>query len=345
MVDLSSAPAAQLRVAVVGASGYIGGEILRLLLAHPLVDVVAITGREAAGKPLDAVHPNLTGTGLVFAPATAIGDAEVVFLALPNGEAMTIIEAFAEQMCVIDASADFRLRDPDVYAATYARPHAAPNWLERFVYGLPELFRADICRARYVAAPGCFATAATLALYPLVAAGWLEEAFVNGITGSSGAGAGLRTTTHHPFRADALFAYEPFTHRHTPEIAQALRLKTSQEVSFVFQPHAGPFVRGILVTVYARLRQNVMPDDLRQLYVEHYADAPFIRLRESPPNIKWVVGTNYCDLGMGVRDETAIVWAALDNVIKGGAGQVLQCFNLMHGLSETLGLMTFSRNP
>lgn len=345
MVALSSPPAARLRVAVIGASGYIGGELVRLLLAHPQVEVVSITGREAAGKPLEAVHPNLTGTGLDFVPLMTVGNAEVVFLALPNGETMTHIDALPKDVRLVDASADFRLRHPAVYAAAYGRAHAAPEWLSRFVYGLPELFRDDIHQARYVAAPGCFATAVTLALYPLVAAGWLEQAFVNGITGSSGAGVSPRATTHHPFRADALFAYEPFTHRHVPEIAQALRLKTGQDVSFVFQPHSGPFVRGILVTVYARLRQKVALDELRQRYAEHYAGAPFIRLRESPPNIKWVIGTNYCDLGVAVREQTAIVWAALDNVIKGGAGQALQCFNLMHGLPETLGLTAFSCNP
>ncbi len=345
MVTSLSTPATRLRVAVVGASGYIGGELLRLLLAHPQVEAVAITGREAAGKPLDAVHPNLTGTGLVFAPLTETGSAEVIFLALPNGEAMTHIDALAGEARIVDASADFRLRDPSVYAATYGRPHAAAAWLPRFVYGLPELFRADICRAHYVAAPGCFATAVTLAMYPLVAAGLLEQAFVNGVTGSSGAGASPRATTHHPFRADAMFAYEPFTHRHVPEITQALRLRTGQDVDFVFQPHSGPFVRGILVTVYARLRQNLSPEALHRLYAEHYAAAPFIRLRETPPNIKWVGGTNYCDLGLAVRGQTAIVWAALDNVIKGGAGQALQCFNLMHGLPETLGLTALSCNP
>jgi N-acetyl-gamma-glutamyl-phosphate reductase, common form len=345
MAISSLTPAARQRVAVVGASGYIGGELLRLLLAHPQVEVVAITGREAAGKALEVVHPNLTGTDLVFAPLMETGSAETIFLALPSGEAMTHIDALPQRARIIDASPDFRLCDPLVYEATYGRPHTAPRWVSRFVYGLPELFQADIRQAQYVAAPGCFATAVTLAMYPLVAAGLLEQAFVNGITGSSGAGATPRATTHHPFRADALFAYEPFTHRHVPEIAQALRLKTGQEVFFVFQPHSGPFVRGILVTVYASLREAVACETLHRLYSEHYADAPFIRLRKTPPNIKWVSGTNYCDLGMAVQGKVAIVWAALDNVIKGGAGQALQCFNLMHGFPETLGLTAFACNP
>ncbi len=345
MTAVSALPAAPLRVAVVGASGYIGGEIVRLLLAHPKVTIVAVTGGETAGKALADVHPNLAGCKLTITPLTEVGAAEVVFLALPNQVAMTHIDALATGRCIIDASADFRLCDPAVYAATYGRPHQAPTWLGRFVYGLPELFGDSLRRARYVAAPGCFATAVTLALYPLVAADLLEEAFVNGITGSSGAGVAPRATTHHPFRADAFFAYEPFTHRHVPEIAQALRLATGRDVTFVFQPHSGPFVRGILVTAYVRLRRATETATLRDVYAAHYATAPFIRLRDEPPNIKWVAGTNYCDLGLSAQDRKAVVWAALDNVVKGGAGQAVQCFNLMQGLPETTGLTQLAMNP
>lgn len=345
MAEPLTAPATPLRVAVVGASGYIGGELVRLLLDHPYAEIAAVTGRESAGKSLADAHPNLAGVRFTIAPLTAVGAAEVVFLALPNGEAMTHIDALADGRRVIDASADFRLRDPAVYSAAYGRPHHAPAWLERFVYGLPELFREDIRRARCVAAPGCFATAATLALYPLAAADLLEEAFVNGVTGSSGAGVAPRGTTHHPFRADALFAYEPFTHRHVPEIAQALRLATGRDTAFVFQPHSGPFVRGILVTAYIRLKRTISGEALRALYAERYAAAQFIRLRDEPPNIKWVSGTNMCDLGLAVRGRTAVVWAALDNVVKGGAGQAVQCFNLMYGLPETTGLKRYATNP
>ncbi|MFQ3581837.1 MAG: N-acetyl-gamma-glutamyl-phosphate reductase [Chloracidobacterium sp.] len=345
MAEVTSLTAARRRVAVVGASGYIGGEMTRLLLAHPNVEVVAVTGRESAGKPLTTVHPNLLGTDLVLRPLNEIGEADVVFLALPNGEAMTQIDALPKSAAVIDASADFRLRDPAVYAATYRRPHTAVAWLERFVYGLPELFRADIRAARYVAAPGCFATAAALALYPLAAAGLIERAFINGVTGSSGAGVVARATTHHPFRADALFAYEPFTHRHVPEIAQTLKFSTGGETAFVFQPHSGPFVRGILVTAYVQLGTSLTQEDGWLLYAKRYADAPFVRLRAEPPDIKWVRGTNYCDLGVAVRDRIAIVWAALDNVIKGGAGQAIQCFNLMCSLPETTGLTMLALHP
>ncbi|MCS7079315.1 MAG: N-acetyl-gamma-glutamyl-phosphate reductase [Chloracidobacterium sp.] len=345
MTESPSAPATPLHVAVVGASGYIGGEIVRLLLDHPHVELIAVTGRESSGKTVADVHPNLADVNLTIAPLTEVGAAEVVFLALPNGEAMTHIDAFTAARRVIDASADFRLCDPKVYEATYGRPHQAAAWLGRFVYGLPELFRDDIRQARYVAAPGCFATAVTLALYPLAAAGLLDEAFVNGVTGSSGAGVAPRATTHHPFRTDALFAYEPFTHRHVPEIAQALRRAAGCDVAFVFQPHSGPFVRGILITAYVRLRQTMTDNALRHLYAESYAAAPFVRLRGEPPNIKWVVGTNRCDLGLAVRGRTAVVWAALDNLLKGGAGQAVQCLNLMYGLPETAGLTLRSRNP
>lgn len=335
----------KLRAAVAGASGYIGGEITRLLLLHPNVEVTAVTGNEAAGKPLEAVHPNLTGTGLVFQKLEDIGDVDVLFLALPNGEAMKAITMFPETVRIIDASADFRLRDKAVYEKFYKAEHTAFERTEAFVYGSPELFEKEITSAQHVAAPGCFATATILALYPLVAENLHAHIAVSAVTGSSGAGVKAKATTHHPFRADSYFSYETFTHRHIPEIRQALETSTSNSVEFVFQPHSGPFVRGIFVTAFVMLREETTTEKLREIYATRYEGQPFVRLQNDSPNIKWVRGTNFCDISVRSDGRTAIVHSAIDNVLKGGASQAVECFNLMHGLPRDAGLRFFATNP
>jgi N-acetyl-gamma-glutamyl-phosphate reductase common form len=336
---------AKKRCAVVGASGYIGGEIVRLLLSHPNAELVAVTAHDSAGKALEDVHPNLRGVSLTFSDLDAINDAEAIFLALPNGEAMRIVDRFAGDSSLIDASADFRLRDAADYERFYGQPHARPERTREFVYGLPELFAEDIQTATRVAAPGCFATAAILALHPIVAAGLHERSVVSAVTGSSGAGVRARPTTHHPFRADGFFAYEPFTHRHIPEIRQALKRKTGADVAFVFQPHSGPFVRGIFASAFVTLTRETTTAALVELYQTHYTGQPFIRLLPHSPNVKWVRGTNFCDLHVCTDGRTAIVSAAIDNVLKGGAAQAVQCFNLMHGFPADAGLRAFATNP
>lgn len=335
----------KIRTAVAGASGYIGGEITRLLLLHPNVEVTAVTGNEAAGKPLEAVHPNLTGTGLVFRKLEDIGDADVLFLALPNGEAMKAIGRFPETARIIDASADFRLKDRAEYEKFYKAEHGAFERTSEFTYGSPELFPEDIVNARHVAAPGCFATATILALYPLVAANLHAHIAVSAVTGSSGAGVKPKGTTHHPFRADSYFSYETFTHRHIPEIRQALETRTGNPVEFVFQPHSGPFVRGIFVTAFIGLSEEISGERLHEIYAERYAGSPFVRLQKDSPNIKWVRGTNFCDISVRSDGRTAIVHSAIDNVLKGGASQAVECFNLMYGLPRDAGLKFFATNP
>ncbi|MBX7222034.1 MAG: N-acetyl-gamma-glutamyl-phosphate reductase [Blastocatellia bacterium] len=338
-----------MKCAVVGASGYIGGELARLLLGHPNVELVAVTGRESAGKMLGDVHPNLAGVPLKLRDLTDIGPAEVVFLSLPNGETMKVLAdnptAFSNAPTVIDTSADFRLHNQAEYTRFYRTEHPCFELAAQFTYGQPELFAGQICESRTIAAPGCFATATILALYPLVAAGLAEHIVVNAVTGSSGSGAKVKEKTHHPFRADSFYAYESLKHRHIPEIRQALKTKTGREVEFIFQPHSGPFVRGIFVTAAASLNRSVSGAELHQIYADAYEKSHFVRMVKGSPNIKYVQGTNFCDIGVEADGQSAVVMAAIDNLIKGGAGQAVQCFNLIHGFPETAGLNAFSLNP
>jgi N-acetyl-gamma-glutamyl-phosphate/LysW-gamma-L-alpha-aminoadipyl-6-phosphate reductase len=332
-------------VAVVGASGYVGGELVRLLLGHPHVRLVAATANEAAGRPLDAVHPNLAGVGITLGELGDVGDAEVLFLALPNGETMSAIDRLPAGRRLVDTSADFRLRDEAEYEAYYKKPHACFGRVPSFTYGLPELFRARLREAEHVAAPGCFATATTLALYPLAAEGLCASAVVTAVTGSSGSGAKPKDKAHHPFRADSLFAYEPFRHRHVPEIRQSLRDAAGADVDLVFQPHSGPFARGIFATAVVRLAREVAEPELRAIYAGAYGAEPFVRIVEGSPNVKWVRGTNFCDVAVAGDGRTAVVTAAIDNLLKGAASQAVQAFNITRGFDETAGLRAFAANP
>jgi N-acetyl-gamma-glutamyl-phosphate reductase len=329
----------------VGGSGYVGGELVRLLLGHPNVELVAVTGNEAAGRPLASVHPNLAGVDLTFGELADVGDAEVLFLALPNGETMGAVAKLPEGRTLVDTSADFRLRDEAEYESYYNAKHACFDRVSRFTYGLPELFRHQLREAEHIASPGCFATATTLALYPLVAEGLHESIVVSAITGSSGSGARPKEKAHHPFRVDSLFAYEPFRHRHVPEIRQALSDATGREADLVFQPHSGPFSRGIFATAIVRLSREVGETELRAIYRSAYGAEPFVRLVSGSPNVKWVRGTNHCDIAVASDGCTAVVTAAIDNLLKGAASQAVQAFNVMRGFDETAGLRAFATNP
>lgn len=340
----SSQPRSPLRCAVVGASGYVGGELTRLLLQHPGVELVAATANEAAGRKLADVHPNLAGVDLTLGALDEVGDAEVLFLALPNGETMTALDRLPV-LPVVDTSADFRLRDEAEWETYYKKPHAAFARTAEFTYGLPELFRNQIREARHVAAPGCFATAAILALYPLVAEKLADSFVVNAVTGSSGSGVKPKEKAHHPFRAESFFAYETFTHRHVPEIRQALRDATGRDVDLVLQPHSGPFPRGIFATAVTRLSTATPAEEVEAAYERHYGGERFVRLVSGSPNVKWVRGTNFCDLSAASDGRTAVVMAAIDNLMKGAASQAVQAFNVRYGFREEAGIAMFGANP
>jgi N-acetyl-gamma-glutamyl-phosphate reductase common form len=333
------------KVAVVGASGYVGGELVRLLLAHPHAELVAATANEAAGKALDEVHPGMRGVGLTLGELGDVRDSDVLFLALPNGETMKAIDRLPGDRTIVDTSADFRLRDEAEYTSFYKSTHACFDRVADFTYGLPELFRSRIREANHIAAPGCFATAAILSLYPLVGEALAEFAVVNGVTGSSGSGVKPKEKAHHPFRAESFFAYETFSHRHVPEIRQALRDATGNEVDLLFQPHSGPFARGIFATAVARLRREVSKEEIAEIYGRYYDGERFVRFANGSPNVKWVRGTNFCDLSVASDGRTAVVMVAIDNLMKGAASQAVQAFNVKYGFPEDAGLRIYGSNP
>lgn len=322
-------------VSVMGASGYIGGEVVRLLLGHPNVELVGITALGNAGKRLDEVQPNLRGfSDLVFTKDPA--PADVTFLALPHGEAMRSVGSLSGK--IIDLSADFRLSDREAFSKYYATEHTAWELQEEFVFGIPELHRERIREADKVAVGGCFATAAILSLRPLrdLAEG---TAIVDGKTGSSGSGNKPGAKTHHPLRAGSFFAYGPFHHRHTPEIEEQSGL------SVLFQPHSAPMVRGVFTSSYLSLREETSTGELLSRFQKFYEGSPFVRLSSSPPNVRNVAYSNFADIGVAADGKRAIVWAAIDNLVKGGAGQAVQCMNLMCGWDETTGLMQAPATP
>ncbi len=333
-----------IKCAIVGGSGYIGGELIRLLLSHPHIQLVSITANEMAGFPISKAHPHFSHINLKFNALHDIHQAEVVFLALPHGKAMDFVKQFPDKI-IIDTSADFRLHNETEFKKYYLMPHSCFEKTNLFCYGLPELFKSHIKTAKNIAAPGCFATAAILSIFPLISEGLSTDIIINAVTGSSGSGIKIKDKTHHAFRADSFFAYESFSHRHTPEIKQAIFEKTGYKINLIFQPHSGPFIRGIYTTSIIKLNRTITKEQLFEIYKKYYSSEYFIRFTEGTPNIKWVQHTNFCDLGFEINGDTAIVMSAIDNLLKGGAAQAVQCFNLLHGLEESTGLQLFSSNP
>ena len=331
-------------VSIVGGSGYVGGELLRLLLFHPHVTVSQITSVSQAGRYVHTVHPNLRGvTRLQFVHPDALAHADVLFLALPHGQASRAIERYAALADrLIDCSADFRLRDPARYARWYGTDHPAPDWLDRFVYGLPERNRAALTGARYASGVGCNAAATILALAPLADAGLLEQAVVEVKVGSSEAGARPTASSHHPERSGVVRAFKPTGHRHQAEVIQAL----GGDFDLHFSVTSVELVRGVLATGHCFLSQRVEEKEVWRLYRAAYRDEPFVRLVKSRtglhryPEPKLLAGSNYCDVGFEVDPDTGrvVVMAALDNLMKGAAGSAVQAMNVMMGWDETAGL-------
>ncbi|MDE2291399.1 MAG: N-acetyl-gamma-glutamyl-phosphate reductase [Elusimicrobia bacterium] len=338
------------KVGIVSGAGYTGGELLRLLLAHPGVEVAAVSSTTFPGQPLHKAHPQLRGlTALTFSPSLDPRGLDAVFLAGGHGEAMTRVPELTGQapgVKVVDLSADFRLKDAKLYPLHYGRVHVAPDLLKDFVYGLPELDRAAVASASRVANPGCFATAMTLALAPLAKAGIKGTAAVTAVTGSSGSGASPGSGTHHPTREGNLRAYKPLAHQHVPEVEQALDALAGQEsLRLALVPVSGPFVRGIYAVCHVELPANWSEARVKALYEEAYGACRFVRLLDAPPEVKAVAGSNHCDVHVATLGRRGVVIAALDNLVKGAAGQAVQNLNLMLGLDEAAGLNAAGAYP
>ncbi|HEX8475682.1 MAG TPA: N-acetyl-gamma-glutamyl-phosphate reductase [Pyrinomonadaceae bacterium] len=341
----------KLRIGIFGGSGYGGAELLRLLLQHPHAEVALVTANEHAGKSVGEVHRNLYGlTALSFVSAPeapeSLEQLDCVFLALPHGQAMEIVPRLPSGVKAIDLSGDFRLRDAEVFAGAYGREHTSMGLQSEFVYGLTETNREAIARARLVSNPGCFATATLLALAPLVAGGHLSgRVIVDAKTGSSGSGAKAAANTHHPQRMNSFYAYKPFTHQHVPEIEQELRAVGDWSSELVFMTHSLPVARGIFASVYAETKRELTTEETHALYADFYRDSFFVRLVRDSPDINWVKTTNFCDIGFAMRGRQLVVFSAIDNLVKGAAGQAIQNMNLMYGLDEKTGLVLTGSNP
>ena len=336
-----------IKLAIVGASGYAGGELLRLLLAHPQVQVTQITSETFARQYAYFVHPNLRGhTDLRFNKLADLAPCDLLFLALPHGHAMEHIEAFAAQAeRIVDLSADFRLRSASDYAQWYGHEHPRPDWLQRFVYGMPELYREQLRGARYASGTGCNAIVTLLALWPLYRRGLVREAVVEVKVGSSEGGHKPSPASHHPERAGVVRSYAPVGHRHQAELIQELELDPDQH-GLHFSVTSVGIVRGALATCHCLLHEELEERRAWQLYRQDYGDEPFVRLVRARrgihryPEPKMLSGANYCDVGF-VGDEgrrRLVVIAAIDNLMKGAAGNAVQTMNVMYGWDETLGL-------
>ncbi len=335
-----------IEIGIVGGTGYTGTELLRLLARHPQARVRVLTSRQEAGKRADAVFPALRGfCDAVFeAPdAARLGECQAVFFATPHGTAMQMTPALiAQGVKVIDLSADFRLRDAAVYSRWYGHPHTASEALAEAAYGIPELHRAAIAKARVIAGPGCYPTAVQLALAPLLEADAIETRglIADCKSGASGAGREARIGSLYSEVTESFKAYGVPGHRHLPEIQQGLAWAAGQPVGITFVPHLVPMSRGIHATVYARLKRPGV--DLQKLFAERYAGEPFVDVLPAGehPETRSVRGANICRISphLAPDGETVIVLAVIDNLVKGAAGQALQCFNLAFGLSETTGL-------
>ncbi len=341
----------KIRIAIFGGSGYGGSELLRILLFHPGVEISFATANEHAGKPVGDVHQNLRGlTDLHFSTAPAdlsiLNGIDLVFFALPHGQALDQVPLLPEHVKVIDLSGDFRLDDADLFAKYYGLKHAGAKIQSQFVYGLTECNREQTRTARYIANPGCFATATLLALAPMVNSGLLTgKIIVDAKTGSSGSGAKPAANTHHPQRMNSFYAYKPFTHQHRPEIEQHLRQIGQNDQELIFMTHSLPVSRGIFASCYLETHLNMANEDVENLYKHFYEDAFFVRIVKGSPDINWVKNTNFCDIAVHSNGKQIVIFSAIDNLVKGAAGQAVQNMNLMFGLDETTGLVFTGSNP
>lgn len=336
------------QAAVVGGSGYTGAELLRLLATHPDLDVVHVTADSNAGTAVAALYPSLAAAypGLTYGPMdpAAVAGLDVVFLAMPHGASQGFVPDIIEHVGhIVDLGADFRL-PAEIYAQWYGETHSAPDLIDRFGYGLVELYRDEVATSRHAATPGCYPTAASLALAPLFASGLVEpQVIVDAMSGLSGAGRGLKVGSHFSEADESVSAYGLLTHRHTAEIEMALAKVAGAEVSALFTPHLVPMVRGMQATCHAQpAAPGLTTERLLDVYREFYAPEPFVVVVDEPPPTKAATGANTCYVTVRADDRTGRVLAlgVLDNLTKGASGAAVQNANLLLGLPETTGLPT-----
>ena len=342
----------KIKVGILGANGYVGYELVRLLVAHPNASVSYLGSRTFKGKAYSQVYPNLSGALDLVCGDKALSeiapDLDCVFTATPQGFcAANIDEKVLSQSKVIDLSADFRLKNAQIYEKWYKIEHKAPQFLNEAVYGLCEIHRQSIKKARLVANPGCYTTCAILSLFPLIKAGVAElnSIIIDAKSGKSGAGRNERLDNLFCETNENFAAYGVATHRHTPEIEEQLALAAGREFALQFTPHLVPMQRGILSTAYVNLTRNLSEDEVREIYADFYADEYFVRLLPKGilPQTRFVKGTNFVHINVCLDERTKrlIIIAALDNLIKGAAGQAVQNMNLLFGFDECAGLSAF----
>ncbi len=341
----------RIRTAIFGGSGYGGSELLRILLFHPAAEIRFVTANEHAGKLVSDVHQNLRGlTDLHFSGAPSdlsiLNDIDVAFFALPHGQAIELVPKLPGNVKVIDLSGDFRIEDAELFEQFYGLRHETAELQNRFIYGLTEGNRDQIRDAQYISNPGCFATAALLALSPMVKSGLLSgKVIVDAKTGSSGSGAKPAANTHHPQRMNSFYSYKPFVHQHRPEIEQHLTRIGQFDEELVFMTHSLPVSRGIFASCYLETTLNMTNEDVENLYRHFYEDDFFVRIVKGSPDINWVKNTNFCDIAVHSNGKHIVVFSAIDNLVKGAAGQAVQNMNLMFGIEETTGLVFTGGNP
>jgi N-acetyl-gamma-glutamyl-phosphate reductase common form len=338
---------------VLGGTGYVAGELLRLLAGHPDLDVIGVMSESEAGQPVGATFPNLHGdlgqarfgTKLQMLELLHAGPL-ALFSAAPHGASAALVAEFISRaeksgcdMTVVDVSADFRYADPEAYAAVYGQPHGAPELLSSFTSAVPE--HQPATDRPHIAHPGCFATALLMAAVPLMKLDIVDsDLYASGITGSTGSGKTPTAGTHHPERHSNLFAYKPLAHRHSPEVINICESVTGHRPELRFIPHSGPFARGIHVTMQARLKSKWTEDAVRAAVADFYSDCPFVIVRDVTPRIKDVIGSNYCHIGVASDGTSIVLLVVLDNLVKGAAGGAVQWMNRQLGLAETAGLLS-----
>jgi N-acetyl-gamma-glutamyl-phosphate reductase len=339
---------------VLGASGYVGGELLRLIAAHPNFGLAAAVSDSRAGSQIGETFGHLSQAyaGVAFVgrsdwiDTVASGKPLALFSAAPHGASAEVIaNAIAAtsskgiDMHVVDSSADFRYANQDAYEAIYNTPHGAPQLLDQFSCAVPE--HAESIDTAHVGHPGCFATATLLAAVPLIDSGLTEaEVFVSGVTGSTGSGRSPQPGTHHPERNSNLYAYKPLAHRHAPEMAGLTYAATGRETKVHFVPHSGPFARGIHITLQAKARKAVTEAALREVFISAYGNSPFVEIVSATPKIKNVVASNMCQISVASDGDSVVVMSAIDNLVKGAAGGAMQWMNRLWKLPEATGLET-----